>query len=360
LITATLHYTQSDYTAAAQILDGTAEESKPISPDTTTFAQVPLGLELQLGIKDGKGDYVPATYTLAPATLTGLEKTTLYPTNAVLEYNRTLSEKQKTFRGVHIGTQMLTITPDDTKLPKFTFKLGVFDPGALGNKDVQYDPVFVDWGNRRGIPPHILKGLIRQEGPFDPMSYRYEPLSPTTGDRYIKTVLRSQPYSSYILATSTGLGQGVLLTTDDIAPRNTFSITRANGVAGPITAADVCPTGCVSARQIFEDNDGTQNWSDPKFVGSTDWWDPTRLAMLEFTAQTPLAASYGLMQTMYVKAKELNWVTNDGRRNPALLFDTPANWKIAAGSIGRRYTGILLSVPRLHGARSRYRSRFRR
>jgi hypothetical protein len=336
-ITATLHYTLPDFTATAQILDGSAEESKPIFADTTTYAQVPLGLELQLGIKDAKGDYLPATFQLLPATLTGLEKVTLYPTNAVLEYGRTVSEKQKTFRGVHIGTQTLTVTPtvfpDDTKIPKFTFTLGVFDPGSLGNTDVQYDQMFVDWGNKRGIPPHILKGLVRQEGPFDPFSYRYEPISNTTGDRYIQSMLAAPIYSSYILATSTGLGQGTLLTADDIEPRNVFTITRANGTTGPMTVNDVCPTACVSARQIFEENDGVQNWSAKKFVGKTNWWDPANLKLLEFTAQTPLAASYGLMQTMYVKATELNWVTTDGRRNPALLFDTPANQAIGGGSV---------------------------
>lgn len=327
-ITLTLHYKPFDYTAVAQILDGSAEESKPISASNTTYAQVPLGLELQLGLKDAKGDYVPAKYDLSAATLTGLEKDALYPTNALLEYGRTVSEKQKTFRAVHSGTQTLTITPDDTKLPKATFTLGVFDPGSLGNTDVQYDQMFVDWGNKRGIPPHILKGLIRKEGPFDPFSYRYEPISKTTGDRYIQTVLTAPTYSSYILATATGLGQGVLLTADDIEPRNVFTI-----ATGQITPSDLCPAACVSARDIFENNDGKQNWSDPKYVGSTNWWDPANLKLLEFTAQTPLASSYGLMQTMYVKAKELNWVTKDGRRNPALLFDTPANAAIGGGSV---------------------------
>ena len=335
LITATFHYTGvSDYTAVAQILDGSAEETKPVSDKTTTYAQVPLGLELKLGIKDAKGDYISAKYQLSQATPAGLEKDTLYPTNAVLEYGRTVSEKQKTFRGVHIGTQTLTITPDDTKLPKFTFTLGVFDPGALGNTDVQYDKMFVDWGNKRGIPPHILKGLVRQEGPFDPFSYRYEPISSTTGDRYIQNVLTSPPYASYILATSTFLGQGPLLTNDDIEPRNVFTITRRNGITSQITATDICPTGCVSARQIFEDNDATQHWSNPAFVGSTtDWWDEPNLRRLEFTAQTPLASSYGLMQTMYVRATELHWVTTDGRRNPALLFDTTDNQAVGGGSV---------------------------
>jgi len=332
LLSVTFHYT-GDYTATGQILDGTAEETKAISEKTTTYAQVPLGLEFKIGIKGPTGDYIPAEYRLSPATMTGLPNQTLYPDNALLEYSRTVHEKQKTFRGVHLGTQALIVIPDDTKLPTFTFRLGVIDPGNLGNSDVQYDKMFAEWGNKRGIPPHILKGLVRQEGPFDPFSYRYEPISNTTGDRFIQRQLTTAPYSSYILATSAGLGQGALLTADDVAPRNSFVLERPDGSFTPITDADVCPAACVSSRQIFEANDAKQHWSDPKFVGSTDWWDAAHLKMLEFTAQTPLSASYGLMQTMYVRAMDLSWVTTDGRRNPALLFDTAQNTLVGGGSV---------------------------
>jgi len=337
----------SDYTAVAQILDGSPAESKSgVQPGTPFYAQVPLGLELRLGIQK-KGTYIPAKFDLTPATLTGLATPTLYPTNAVLEYGRTVHEPQKTFRGVHLGTQTLTVTPDDSTIRPFILTLGVFDPGALGNTEVQYDPQFVQWGNKRGIPPHVLKGLIRQEGPFEPFEYRYEPLSGTTGDRLIQKKLTELPYASYLLATSTNLPKGALLldfnagnaaytVSDDVSPRGRFFLERTSGPDTVITPHDVCPNACVSARQIFEANDSThykQNWSAPAYVGNTDWWDAKHLAMLEFTAQTPTAASFGLMQTMYVRAIELGWETTDGRQNPSLLFDTPANAAIGGGSL---------------------------
>jgi hypothetical protein len=61
--------------------------------------------------------------------------------------------------------------------------------------------------------------------------------------------------------------------------------------------------------------------------------DEDDLAALDFTAQTTLAASYGLMQTMYVLGEELNWSTTDGRQNPSLLFDTAENVNGGGGSL---------------------------
>ncbi len=330
----------SPYTATGEILDGSPVESKAITPDKPIYAQVPLGLELKIGIKKD-GVYIPAAYQLSAAHLTGLAQSTLYPTNAVLEYGRTVHEMQKTFRGVHLGTQTLTVIPDGHTLPRFTFTLGVFDPGNMGNEN-QYDPLFIDWGNKRGIPPHILKGLVRQEGGFNPLQYRYEPISNTTGDRYIQSQLAAAPFSNYLLATDTGIAKGPLIldlsagsavysATDDVSPRKIFAIVRTDGTVGKIMPLDECPTLCVSARQIFESNDDWQHWSS--FTGNTDWWDTSHLPRLEFTAQTPEAASYGLMQTMFVRAMELDWATVDGKQNPSLLFDTAGNIAKGGGSV---------------------------
>jgi hypothetical protein len=39
------------------------------------------------------------------------------------------------------------------------------------------------------------------------------------------------------------------------------------------------------------------------------------------------------MQEMYVVAAEFGWSTSDGRKNPSLLFDTPANIAAGGGSL---------------------------
>jgi hypothetical protein len=212
--------------------------------------------------------------------------------------------------------------------------------------------MIVTWGNRRGIPPHILKGLILQEtGKLNPLEYRYEPLTGGgVGDYFVHQKVAADPYRHYRLATDSGLDKGdslfdfnvgaKYLVDDDVSPRKAFVLPRAqDGSEIPIRPMDVCPDLCVSAREIFENNDKTtvgvsQNWSAKKNAGSTNWWDAQHLTMLEFTAQTPLAASYGLMQMMYPTAVETyNWAMASQQQNPSFLFDTPENVKTGGGSL---------------------------
>jgi hypothetical protein len=326
---------QNPIEVTGEILDGSAGETKKnVASDQTIYAQVPLGLELRLGVKRG-GVYLPAKYELAPATLNGTATPTLYPTNVVLEYNRAQHEGQKTFRGVHLGTQKLTVTPDDTSVKPLTFTLGVFDPGSLGDSDIQYDSQIVNWGNRRGIPPHIVKGLIKKEtGRFDPNTYRYEPLNPETGDIGLSVndaLLDDEPYVHYRMATADGDSRGDLQLGDDVQPRHVLMVPRGpNKSLIELRPTDVCPNACVSAQELVLANDDVQHWTDH---ADFDIADPTDLARITFTAQTPLAASYGLMQTMYEVAAELKWSTFGGQKNPSLLFDTAANVAAGGGSL---------------------------
>lgn len=335
-----------DYTLTGQILDGTAQESKHLGATTTAYAQVPLGLELKLALLNN-GNPTTAQYTLAPAVLTGVANPTLYPTNVALEYDQDTPAAAKTFRAVHIGTQTLYINAGPNT-PVLNVTVGVFDPGALGPSDNAFDQQLVVWGNKRGIPPHILKGLIRQEGPFDPLEYRYEPLNGDTGDIYVSDlhdVRSDEPWLHYRMATSDGLPKGDLLIDlnqgssyaidDDISPREKYDVPRgADGKMRALEPTDVCPAACVSAGEIYAANDGDEHWSkyaNPKTFDASDAGDVANLN--SFTAQTPLAASYGLMQTMYAVAMEYGWATDDGRQNPSLLFDTAENWAVGGGSL---------------------------
>ena len=51
-----------------------------------------------------------------------------------------------------------------------------------------------------------------------------------------------------------------------------------------------------------------------------------------FTAQTPIAASYGLLQMMYGKAIEVGW-NAAGQRNPSMLFDREGVASTGEGSL---------------------------
>ena len=206
------------------------------------------------------------------------------------------------------------------------------DPGVLQHlvEAARRARALIGLAHERGIPPHFLKAQVRQEaGPsFDPEAYRYEPLSVDLAsisaglDQRIKA-----PYSLYRLATADGLIQGSDIVFADITPRSIYSIIRGR-VLRPIAPSDTL----VSALEIYQNNDAVNRWSTfsparARLVSK----DPTLLA---FTAQTPLAASYGLLQILYRTAIDvMNWPGVDGHRNPSLLFDTSANQTAGGGSL---------------------------
>jgi hypothetical protein len=254
-----------DYSLVGAIRDGTASDTEHLGTSTVTYAQVPLGLELSLTLLN-KGLPVSAKYTLGAATIKSLAAKTLYPNNAVLEYDRTATSVSKIFRAVHLGTQTLTINPATASSPALKpvqVTIGVFDPGELGDDLNAYDVAFVNFGHARGIPPQVIKGLVKQEGTFNPFEWRYEPISPTTGDRYIQNVLSQEPYVHYVMATATdpqgdslldlNAGLAKYATDDDVSPRKNYHLPRgAASAVIPIRPIDVCPPLCVTAREILK------------------------------------------------------------------------------------------------------------
>lgn len=107
----------------------------------------------------------------------------------------------------------------------------------------------------------------------------------------------------------------------------------------------------VSAREIFEQNDSFFDLKNPS-VPDQNWSDNSQSqasrvrgnpALLNFTAQTPLAASYGIMQMLYTTAiRPLGWtgIKSSGvcyvspeDCNPSFLFDTDENIALGGGTI---------------------------
>lgn len=149
------------------------------------------------------------------------------------------------------------------------------------------------------------------------------------------------------------LNSGLTYTVDDdISPRKKLRIARGpSNTAIPLRPIDVCPDLCVSAKDLMTSNDTNyQNWTDHADFNPDD---PGDLATIDFTAQTTIAASYGLMQLMYVTAIDGGWQTTDGRRNPSLLFDNPpelGNWRWKPGG---RHALFLQVLPQQRGAARR-------
>jgi hypothetical protein len=99
----------------------------------------------------------------------------------------------------------------------------------------------------------------------------------------------------------------------------------------------------VSALEIYRLNEAIQHWNR--------WSDTNRLrrlerdpTLLDFTAQTTIASSYGLLQIMYETAVEaMAWTGVNGARNPSYLLDTPTNIEAGGGSM-ELGSGYLTSV----------------
>jgi hypothetical protein len=325
-------------------------EKKPAEDGLT--ATFPLGSVFFLQLEDEDEEPIESRFSLATATVSPTDGPTLFGNHAVIEFDAATADEVKFFQAVHLGEVTVTIEPTDTSISPVEVLLRVVEPARLGNTANGFDVQFVDFGHRRGIPPQILKGLARREaGPnLNPEAYRYEPIA-GVGDLNVISAgqnLRTQlPYSRYRLATADGLAAGADLLDADVSPRSVYFIRRV-GQLRPIADTDQF----VSALEIFEQNDSFLGVKDPS-VRDQRWsaFAAQRVLnsirrdhdVLDFTAQTPLAASYGVMQVLYTTAiAPMGWTglkpagacrTNADECNPSGLFDTAANIADGGGTV---------------------------
>lgn len=323
--------------------------SKPAettSASGTPEAHVPLGSKFQLRLiqpsQSGPPTGIASTFTLGSPTFQGtLSPNSVFPNNVILSYTQPANDTGQ-FQAVHLGSQMMTITPNDTSQQPVTLTVVVDQPAALGSRHPEVDALVIPIADRKGILPQYVKGQMHQEsgGNFNPNAYRYEPLAPYVGDFGVisrNQDLRTQtdPYSHYRLATQTdceddALAAGDALITNDISPRERYLICP-QGQCRNITAADQF----VVALDIINANP-SQNWrtANPRNYRIVQQAAANGDACNSiWTAQTALASSYGFFQVMYVTATDRHWPGADGAlKNPSLLFDTADNLAIHGGS----------------------------
>lgn len=314
--------------------DPSSGETTEAKASGTKTAHVPLGspFVVQLVKRESNGSLTPlqATYELlSPSLQPALTVRSLYPAFVVLPFD-TGATTTKRFQAVHLGSVNLRITPADTSLAAATLPIAVERPSSLGSTHLELDASVIDLAHSRGVPPQFLKGQMDHESDFIGTAYRYEPLSIDLDVMSVNgTNWRTlEPYSHFRLLTSDGLAQGDRITAEDIDPRSRYSIVR-NGTRRRIAATDTL----VSAREIYDQNDASQRWSATssrrrlRRIAA----DPT---LLDFTAQTPTAASYGMYQVLYTTAISSRWAGADGGQlNPHYLFDTLANLAVGGGSV---------------------------
>ncbi len=137
------------------------------------------------------------------------------------------------------------------------------------------------------------------------MSYRYEPLGPWVGDYAVMSRgpdFRANQYTAYTLAADkdwkdpNGILQGANVSAGDLDTKN-----------------NVC---CSTWREIITNSPRANYKSANKDRYITDYLCTND----DFTAQTSLAASYGLFQMMFQTAWE-----HGLRAHPTALYDTDVN-----------------------------------
>ncbi|MGH7488852.1 MAG: hypothetical protein ACREMY_25105, partial [bacterium] len=192
----------------------------------------------------------------------------------------------------------------------------------------------VEWADKRGIPPQLIKGIIDRETDslYTPKEWRYEPLT-TDWDIFSplgqnqRSLTKYAPYRMEYDATH-GRG-GLLVDSEDVHPRSSLYSNFAARI--PFTDGE----RLVTAYAIVSENDSWQNWTaNLQNRAKRRLLTNDMQGTLSWPANTTLASSYGLMQVLFEESFENNgYVGLSGQRRPYYLFDVPSNVSAGAGSI---------------------------
>jgi len=212
-----------------------------------------------------------------------------------------------------------------------------------------------------------VKAVIQGESTFSETAYRYEPLAvdffqistnycSSQGTCSVANLATLPQYLPYILASSLATG-GDGLTSVDKHLRTKYHVTLdANG--RPLQTM-LQPLPGANTREI-SDGDGPITMENILFTNNGlsvvpgGWFtsgNATEIAFVAertrrhqrlnpFTAQTVVAASYGLMQVLFTTAVGYTYTTGNGAvgRAPDGLFDENANLDLGTTTLVKKYT----------------------
>lgn len=251
----------------------------------------------------------------------------LFPNNIGLFFDSQTKSSSKDFLAVHLGEGEIIATAAINGDPVEAIeKITVVEPGKLGTTYNQYDSEIINTADDTGILPQYIKSHIYKESykKFNPKTYRYEP-GYDFGN--IQSKKAKAPYSKYALEDGAGVNDA------NKAPRNRYSV-DTNWVFpqkshSPNMRKIQDSDNDILCSNIFYNNDAAnakQNWSvvSPAAIAKLKkYWDTKKV---DFTAQTIIASSYGLMQMMYDVAVDEGQF---GEQDPINLFDPGKHLKVA-------------------------------
>jgi hypothetical protein len=215
------------------------------------------------------------------------------------------------FMPVHLGTTTITLTPTDPQLPSWTLRVIVESPFFLGEQtgyaadNQELHDYITTVAHLSGFPPQILKGWIQKEtfaltDHFNPRTYRYEP-----GYQRIYVNNPSDPdfksaFSSYAIQDGIhGWSNGDSLLSPFWDPvidyRNRYRICVAD-CTGPASQRVY--------RNIERDDLNNRTITAGDIITANRSYNYTNVPS-DFTAQTVISSSYGLLNMMFPTFREL-------------------------------------------------------
>jgi hypothetical protein len=261
----------------------------------------------------------------------------LFADKVVLHFPTSSVGTGQAYFGIHSGTVAVTLAfqfSGSNYAVNLPLKVSTCADGSctekLGSSHPEYDALLLKFADRNGVPPQLLKAQIQQESSFNPNVYRYEPLTvdfavlATANATFSK--LKEKALQPWALAVATDCtdktiflkqGSKLSLSSVDATKREKYSLALDKDKKTPlchitdgsqigtnkqaITSADTLP----SMENVFHTNDEAgpkEHW----LKLSVDAKSPIPKAFSDyqvsknpFTAQTVIAASYGLHQVLY-------------------------------------------------------------
>jgi hypothetical protein len=169
-----------------------------------------------------------------------------------------------------------------------------------------------------------MKAIMYNESApsFNAKTWRYEPLS-TDWEEFSPNGANKRQDAAYVryrmeydAAHARGLS---LIDSQDVHPRSVFY--RDRFTRAPIGDSEQM----VTAYTLYLNNDFWQHWLSYVTAAKKKLIQHDPQAVLDWSAQTTLAASYGLMQVLYEESHTYGWQGIAGETRPYYLFDIPAN-----------------------------------
>lgn len=355
-IMTTVPSVSSDVTVVASVAtDASPTPEKKAAVGGGVTMSVPLGAIFDVGlIKSATQVQLSSTYAFTSnEPQAPLFRKALFQDRAVIAYSPDDAATKMKFQAVHLGKAILSVRPTDPSVGGVIVTINVTNKARYGSVHNDWDQRFLTVAHQSGIPPQMVKGNVAQESngiTFDPKNYRYEPcgadlnyISSNRNPAMGGPMIGRSPYSLYRAPDPRGSD----LQTDDLSARNAYYLGEPGSPGRRhITDGDVN----VTARQIFDGNDVTSHDRNGKPHGQmwSAYCSPSTRSLIEdddaadildFVAQTPTAASYGLFQMMYETCVEEWSGVNDpahpgsSSKAPRYLFDTDANLALGGGTL---------------------------